>query len=226
MLETRIAATGGTVPSDPSAVDFDARLVSQESAAKIQILEEEIRKQQQYAQSEMKDLAETCERQRQELELLREVTAERDSLAAEVDRLHSYAVQDGGHHDRQTEEIERVYLEKIAILNAELVSQQRFAAEENEQLRRQVGTLQTQIATLSATDADRAALQQRMNEFRPDATELVQLKEENYQLHASLEAAAEKIRQLTDELRRQVTYSEAEIARLTAQVLESQNQVS
>ena len=80
------------------------------------------------------------------------------------------------------------------MLNAELASQQRYAAEENESLKRQVGVLQMQLDARSASDTDAAVLMEKLTAAEPTQAELAVLREDNASMRLNLDAATEKVR--------------------------------
>jgi hypothetical protein len=134
-------------------IDLDARLIAEESAHKIRTLEDELRKQQVYSQREISDHLTTIEALRAELRQADGVGTDREALHKEIARLSAALSATGTEQSRTADDMERAYLDKISVLGAELASQQRYAADENDALRKQVGALQLQLTTAASAGA-------------------------------------------------------------------------
>ena len=197
-----------------------------DGAERIRILEDELRKQVAYSQTEIRELNATIESLRQQQQLAESAQMTHDDSTAHLQKLHQQFLQSEEALQRKYDENERMYNEKIATLEAELKSQVSYSNSETESLRMRIKELE------NANDHSIAVRQSRALQSSNDNTALEQLSAELEQLHKEKHAlqqeadsAAERAIVLQDELRRQITYSEAEIQRLQDQVIALQHQV-
>eukprot|EP00698_Gefionella_okellyi_P010343 TRINITY_DN2678_c0_g2_i1.p1 TRINITY_DN2678_c0_g2~~TRINITY_DN2678_c0_g2_i1.p1 ORF type:complete len:2664 (+),score=955.14 TRINITY_DN2678_c0_g2_i1:1116-7994(+) len=135
---------------------------------------------------------------------------------------------DADSAERRIQELERVYGEKILQLEEELRNQLQYSNHEAEQQRMLIEKLQNAQSDQFTEVASRSAMQPLPTGSGLAAegvAKMEALKRENSQLAQEAESAAQQALILQDELRRQIAYSEQEIARLQDQVVELQQQV-
>ena len=111
--QERLAHYELSTNTPPPAPDFEARLVTQESALKIQQLEEELRKQQAYAQSELQEHQLQMQALQVQLDEAVAMVAERDKLRSDLDRAQEHLLASSQQHDFRGDELERMYTERL-----------------------------------------------------------------------------------------------------------------
>lgn len=199
-MEETIVALQPLPKEAPTPQELSEQSVLDENSQRILLLEEEIRKQQAYAQSEMRGLHTTIEELQARLASTDAAARERDHYRQELDALRAQMATESTLVERKTEELDRLYTEKIEQLQQELMHQQQYSAQESEALRQQIAELQAREASLVAgtlppeMDRDLQELAQMNVEAK---ARLQELTEENYALRNDNQAADERVRPVT-----------------------------